>query len=236
MATPKLYVGEVPTPASVLTGLYGAATLLDVDRAVSGGVTVELPRTGGDGLWFDDCGPNASRNGSKAGGESGTVAEFDGVGVWAAEECAVVGRDINAEKQAASTHLSRVEEHLVERFMGGAVEPDETVSTVGEALEVFATAGVQPTLHVPYKALAGLLVNKFLVRDGGRLKTALGGAVAVGDYGTNNPFFTGPVVVYRSPVDIYESFDTVTNQSLIVAERSAAPVWQSPVVTLEGEN
>lgn len=231
---PVQHVGEVARPAKSARGLYSVATLLSTSRPVLYGVTVTMPNSGGHGLWRHTC-DDAVDNPTKAGGEGDSSRVFPGVGVWAAEQCAAVGLGEEEAIAAAKAKLDAVESVDVERFLSDVwLDEAKTVSTVAAAESALLADGFDAVVHVPVERVAAMLDSHELVLTSGSLRTPLGSRVSIGA-GYDDVYVTGAVTVYRADVDVYSTFDTSTNERLVVAERGVAIVWLGDVYKVDSD-
>ena len=139
-------VGRVERLVAPYRGLYPVATLVDVARAVSMGVEVEFPGSAGSGLWVDNCVAGDLSNDPKQGGGGSTRAQFPGVAVWAAVECAAVGAVTEELRDSASSALRAVEERGL--HVGG---DGPLVTGFGDNRVVSMLTGGIPTVHFAYR-------------------------------------------------------------------------------------
>lgn len=231
---PVQHVGEVARPAKSARGLYSVATLLSTSRPVLYGVTVTMPNSGGHGLWYHNCDDEVD-NPVKSGSEDQSSRIFPGVGVWAAEQCAAVGLGEEEAIAAAKAKLDAVESVDVERFLSDVwLDEAKTVSTVAAAESALLADGFDAVVHVPVERVAAMLDSHELVFTSGSLRTPLGSRVSIGA-GYDDVYVTGAVTVYRADVDVYSTFDTSTNERLVVAERGVAIVWLGDVYKVDSE-
>lgn len=228
-------VGRVERLAAPYRGLYPVATLVDVARAVSMGIEVEFPGSAGSGLWVDNCAVGDPSNEPKQGGGGSTRAQFPGVAVWAAVECAAVGAVTDELRDSASSALRAVEEQRAEEFLNSVLEGEETVEQAGS---IFAAArrvrseGWEPVVLMSPEAAVAALEAKTVHWVQGGLVTVTGARVVVSDAFTS-VWVVGDIYVWRSPAEVYESFDVETNARLVVAERTLAVGWAGPAVRVE---
>ena len=230
----------VTAPGAVpgrIVGLYAAASLVDEARSVVGGVEVHVDSAGGHGLWDDPCGPAES---VKQGGEDGNIRRFPGTAVWAAEECHLVGVTEEEERDRARVRLARFEPLEAERHLAPQLAADaEAGDGLTEAQGRVLLAGLAPVVHVAPESLDALITAKQVQLVGQRLQTPLGAAVAVGagysdTLGAGEVIVTGPVTVWRSPVDVHVGLGLDKNKRLAVAERGIAVSWQGPAIKIGG--
>lgn len=226
----------IPAPGR-LVGLYAAASLVDEARSVVGGVEVRVDTIGGHGLWDDPCVPGER---VKQGGEDADTVRFDGVGVWAAEECHLVGVTEQEATDGARLRLARFEPLDVEAYLAPILDAK---ATPGESLIAAQAsvmlAGMQPVVHIAPESLEAMISAKQVMLVNQRLVTPLGAAVAVGagyadTLGPGEAIVTGPVTVFRSPVDVHVGYGLSKNKRLAVAERGIAVAWQGPAIKIGG--
>lgn len=228
-------VGRVERLAAPYRGLYPVATLVDVARAVSLGVEVEFPGSAGSGLWVDNCAAGDTSNEPKQGGGGSTRAQFPGVAVWAAVECAAVGSVTQELRDAAASALRAVEEQRAEEFLNSTlqgVENAEEAGSIFAAARLVRSEGWEPVVLMSPEAAVAALEAKTVHWAQGGLVTVTGARVVVSDAFTS-VWVVGDIYVWRSPVEVYESFDVETNRRLVVAERSLAIAWGGPAVRVQ---
>lgn len=232
---PPVAVNAAAPEPGRLVGLYAAATLIDVPRSVVGGVEVEVDGVGGHGLWPDPCTPGDLR---KEGATEGNTIAFNGTAVWAADECHLLGITEEEAQQKARVRLARFEPLDAEKF---AIEQIDAAATAGttlaEAQAAVLLAGMAPVVHVAPESLESMISAKQIMLVNQRLQTPLGASVAVGAgysdvLAAGEAIVTGPVTVWRSPVDSYVSYSLSKNTRLAVAERPLAVSWKSPTVKI----
>ena len=100
-------------------------------------------------------------------------------------------------------------------------------------------AGMQPVVHIAPASLEAMIREKQVMLVNQRLVTPLGAAVAVGagyaaTLGPGEAIVTGPVTVFRSPVDVHVGYGLSKNKRLAVAERGIAVAWQGPAIKIGG--
>lgn len=238
MAEPVYVADTVGAPSVSPSGLYAVSTPVDVDRPVIYGVDVRSEALGGHGLWGAPvCTPNDRR---KKGGESEVTTRFPGTAIWAAESCAVVGVTEQESEAAARRRLLAVESSDAEVFTAGTLAARAVPSKVplAEAEAMFRAEGIIPVLHVRPSDVPSLIQSKDLIVVGAVVRTLQGSPVAVGaGYQTAFPkkgtaYLTGPVTIYRNPVDVYTAFNPETNERLSVAERAVAPTWTGQTIAV----
>lgn len=239
VTVPVQTMPEQVAPAMSPVGLYSAASMVDTNRPLAYGVDVPVDMLGGHGLWGDPCEPGER---TKSGGDTQTTVRFPGVGVWAADECSLVGRTEEQSRAAAQRYLRATEGADAERFAAETMKDRAVAGTsiaAGEAM--FIAEGMAPVVHVRPSDVAGLLKAKMIYAASSGLKTLLGSTVAVGagyEDTLDGIYLTGPVTVYRMPVDVDTAVDVATNTRLTVAEREIAVAWLGQAVkvtpTVEG--
>lgn len=240
---PVFTAPETAAPSVSPYGLYSVAAFVDVDRPVIHGVDVTVESLGGHGLWGAPvCAPGDRR---KTPGEVEVSTRFDGTAIWAAEGCAAVGNPESESAATARRRLAAVESSDAETFVAGVLAaravPSSDGLSVAEA--VLRSEGITPVIHVRPEDVPGLIKSKILVSLNGVIRSVLGAPVAVGAgyqaaFPDGTAYVTGPVTIYRNSVDVYNAFDTTTNQRLAVAERAIAPTWtgQTLAVKIAGES
>lgn len=119
--------------------------------------------------------------------------------------------------------------------IGGSYNPDLLTDVVG-ALERYAYTtqgyGSVAFLHAPvevaaFAAEAGLAVPESLNAPNARKLTPAGSVWVFGAYPAGSIIVTGQTTVWRAPeIQIYDAFDTATNERLLVAERAYAAAFE----------
>lgn len=240
VTAPVQMMPEQNVPAMSPVGLYAAAVMVDTNRPLAYGVDVPVDMLGGHGLWGDPCEPGER---TKSGGDTQTTIRFPGVGVWAADECSLVGRTEEQSRAAAQRYLRATEGVDAERFAAETLKARAVAGTsVAAAEAMFMAEGMSPVVHVRPSDVAGLLKAKMIYSANSGLKTLLGSTVAVGagyEEALDGIYLTGPVTVYRMPVDVDSAVDIAANTRLTIAEREIAVAWQGQAVkvassTVEG--
>ena len=238
---PPVNVAAPPPAPGRIVGLYAAASLVDEPRSVVGGVEVNVDTAGGHGLWVDPCTPGDS---VKEGGDDGTNLQFPGTAVWAAEECYLVGVSEQDAKDRARQRLARFEPIEVERHLAPLLDDKANAGTTQAATLAAAQAevllaGMSPVVHIAPESLEAMISAKQIMLVGQRLVTPLGAQVAVGAgytdvLGAGEVIVTGPVTVWRSPVEVHVGLGLTKNKRLAVAERGIAVSWQGPTIKIGG--
>ena len=235
---PPVTVSAQPPAPGRIVGLYAAASLIDEPRSVVGGVEVPVDTAGGHGLWADPCAPGDAR---KEGDPGGEVIKFPGTAAWAADQCHLVGVTDQEATDRARLRLARFEPIDAERHLAPVLAARATVGDAGlsGAQAAVLLAGLTPVVHIAPSSLEAMITAKQIVLVGQRLQTPLGAQVAVGagyadTLGPGEAFVTGPVTVWRSPVDVHLGYGLATNQRLVVAERPLAVSWQGPAIKVGG--
>lgn len=236
MGVPAVSVDFPAQPVTLGIGLYGAAVMRPSDRGVAGGIELPMPRLGGHGLWEQTC-TAAEDNPAKSGGDTPAMVLFPGTGVWAYDDCPPVGLGADAVKAAEDT-LKRTEQHDVELFTASVLNQRKiTGTTVGAAITSFTAEGLVAVVHIAPSMMEQMVRDKSIYLAGGRYVHALGAAVVVGsgyEGELTTPVVTGPIVIYRSPVETVGAFSTRTNGRAVLAERTAAVAWLGPAIETEG--
>lgn len=240
MATgiPPVTVAAQPPAPGRLVGLYAAAALIDEPRSVVGGVAVPVDTVGGHGLWDDPCTPGEAR---KQGGEDGEVVHFPGTAAWAADECHLVGVTEQEARDRARLRLARFEPIEAEKHLAPLLAARATAGADGltAAQAEVLLAGMSPVVHIAPSSVEAMISAKQIMLVGQRLQTPLGAQVAVGagyadTLGPGEAFVTGPVTVYRSPVEVHVGLGLTKNKRLAVAERALAVAVQGPIIKTGG--
>lgn len=236
VTVPVQTMAEQAAPVMSPVGLYAAAALIDVQRPLVWGVDVPVETLGGHGLWDEPCKPGDRK---KAGGDTQTTVRFPGVGVWAADECSLVGRTEAESRAAAQRKLRATEGADAERFAAATMKARAVSgSGLATAEAMFMAEGLAPVVHVRPRDVAALLKAKMIYAAPSGLKTVLGSTVAVGagyEDALDAIYLTGPVTVYRQSVDTDTTVDTATNIRLTVAERTIAPTWLGQAIKVNPE-
>lgn len=227
--------GPLPAPGRAV-GLYAAASLVDEPRPVVGGVELPGDSNGGHGLWLSPCGPSDE---VKSGDDGAEVIRFPGTAVWAAEDCHLLGVSEEESRDRARLRLARFEPVDVERHLAPLLEERSVAgSSLADAQARMMVAGLAPVVHIAPESLEGMLREKQVLLSGQRLVTPLGASVAVGAGYTEalgaSVIVTGPVTVWRSPVEVHTGLRLSGNRRLTVAERAVAVSWQGQAIKIGG--
>jgi len=160
------------------------------------------------------------------------------VGYTRAEYSAQVRRRLEGSEQAAAemalwTGLDLAGNSLGTLSLDGEAssipadyDPDLITDVVG-ALERYAYTtqgyGSVAYIHAPVEVAAFAAEAGLVVADGNRKVTPLGSVWAFGAYPSGEIIVTGQTTVWRSAeVQVIDSFDTASNELLLVAERAYA--------------
>jgi len=98
------------------------------------------------------------------------------------------------------------------------------VTDVLGALERYAYTlqgyGYQAYIHAPVEVAAFAFEAGLILMDGARKVTPMGSVWSFGAYPAGSMIITGQTTLWRSPeIQVYQSFETTTNEMLLVAER-----------------
>jgi hypothetical protein len=110
-------------------------------------------------------------------------------------------------------------------------DPGSIADVIG-ALERYAYGTHQYTgvayIHAPVEVAAAAAAQAgLIIQDGPRKTTPLGSVWVFGNYPAGQIVITGQTTVWRAPdIQIYDSFDTVTNEMTLVAERPYAAAFE----------
>lgn len=101
------------------------------------------------------------------------------------------------------------------------------ITDVIGALERYAYTeqqyGYAAYIHAPVEVAAFGHEAGLVLKDGNRLVTPLGSIWSFGAYPSGSVIITGQTTVWRAPeIQVYDAFDTATNERLLVAERAYA--------------
>jgi len=105
-------------------------------------------------------------------------------------------------------------------------DPGLVTDVIG-ALERYAYTeqgyGYQAYIHAPVEVAAFAHESGLVLKDGPRLVTPMGSIWSFGAYPAGSVIITGQTTVWRAPaIQVYDAFDKVTNEVLLVAERAYA--------------
>lgn len=105
-------------------------------------------------------------------------------------------------------------------------DPGLITDVIG-ALERYAYTlqgyGYQAYIHAPVEVAAFAHESGQVLKDGNRLVTPMGSVWTFGAYPSGSIIITGQTTVWRAPeVQVYDAFETTTNERLLVAERAYA--------------
>lgn len=207
------------------------------------------------------CGPNADPVPTKTAKRSREIVDADAFAVYAAEACLPGGRTTTADRTQLRARITSGERHTVElavyEGLAGARpylrHEDTRVLLGGQALDLPAAVGaLEHTLaltghtgiiHAPRWTAAVMDELGIVHRDGPRMRTLLGNAVAFGSgYSGAAPegvddtdgavwlYATPQVTIRRTPIIEpagWEdgAFDPATNTGLLLAERVYVVDW-----------
>ena len=241
---PALERIAAPANRHAVGTLYGAATLTDLEAParIEGGVRIEQVNCSGDEGTVDlDCPPGEDDDPRWDLGERAGALEFEAFGVWARDECGLVGSDED-EAERAIQRLRITEERLVSRrFADTLLERAESGDggALGDVLadveELLGETGMTGVIHASRRLLPEGVKNGWVkCGSNGRLESpgghtwafgtgyrALGGAIVA----------TGPVTIFRTPVETVPSVDHRQNRRGALAEREVLPTYECVAVS-----
>lgn len=248
--TPGMTV-PAPEPARRRYGLFDAANgPLDLPAHGEAGGVRYVPVTCGDAYVYGvNCYQDEVVSPAKP--LSGDAAEVD-TGVFVALatlNCGAPGYTVSEYTAKVRRHLEGNEQAAVENafwtgldFVGNSLgilaldaeavaidpgyDPGLVTDVVG-ALERYAytenTYGYQAFIHAPVEVAAFAAEAGLVIQDGNRKVTPMGSVWVFGAYPSGEVIVTGQTTLWRSPEAIvYSSFENVSNEMLLVAERAYA--------------
>lgn len=234
---PALELTAAPANPVATGTLYSAATMRDLasPARIDGGARIEQINDGeAHGTWPLDC-PTPGDVGEKSGDRAGALS-FPAFAVWAVDECSLVGTsDADARERAAHrlrlTEQADVGREFAATLLDHAGTP-ATAATVEVALgsleEALGDLGVRGVLHAPRRLYP--VLEKYIERgSNGRLETKMGNVWAFGPgYGAlgDTVVATGPVTIYRTPVEQTIGLAVRQNERTALAEREVLPTYE----------
>lgn len=245
MAFPSLLL-TAPPANPLVGGLYGAATLTNVDDPahLDAGTRIEQTNCGGGiqtwALGCDDDPDNPRNPTDKGEGDRNepSFLDFPAFGVVATDYCGLVGRSeaearTRAEQALRLREQFQVEEQFVAVLNAQSGTPATATSlaaAVGALETRLASLGVQGVIHAAPN-LAAVAADAHLAVPGaaGKLTTPLGHLWAFGGgYGALGTKLvgTGPVTVYRTSPVTSVGVGHRQNERLVVAEREVSPTFE----------
>lgn len=195
---------------------------------------------GGDGV--GDVDEGTSGVGVPKDGERVADTDFDGFGVWAADECSLKNKvEANA---AARQKLRMYEQQIVEAEFAARLLADAPVATApaaGEVEEFVRAVGELESLmgYLPGVIHADLHFMAWaqhltLILPGGRTPNGHAWAFSAGYSALGDRLIgTGPVAVHRSSVNVIEGLDVKTNSRLMIAEREYLVSYECDIFSRE---
>jgi hypothetical protein len=101
------------------------------------------------------------------------------------------------------------------------------ITDVVGALERYAYTtqgyGYRAYIHAPVEVAAFGHESGLVLKEGNRLVTPMGSIWSFGAYPAGSVIITGQTTVWRAPqIQVYDAFETTTNERLLVAERAYA--------------
>lgn len=163
--------------------------------------------------------------------------------------CGAVGYTLDEYRAKVRRRLESVEMAAVERSLWTGLDfegnPLDVLNLAGQAEDI--DAGYDPGLitdvvgaleryayteqgygysayvHAPIEVAAFAAEAGLVLPDGNRKVTPMGSVWVFGAYPAGDVIITGQTTVWRSPeINVYDAFDTTTNERLLVAERTYA--------------
>ena len=246
---PALERRAAPANPLAVGTLYVAATVADLaaPSRIDGGVNIEQVNCGESaGVWPLDC-PPPDDAGELRGGDRAAALTFDAYGVWAADECSLVGATEQEARERAMQRLRLTEERVVsaafaDRLLADAgtaatAPGDGIVGAVGALEEALAEGGLPGVIHAARHHLAYAANKGLVVRvQGGRLETPGGNVWAFGTgYGELGATLvgTGPVTIFRSDVQVDVGMNHGQNERTAVAQRAVVPTYECAAIAVE---
>lgn len=224
--------------------LYTAATVQELgDPArIDGGASIQQTNYGtGYGSWPLDC-PTPADAGEKRGQRAGQL-DFPAFAAWAVDECALIGTTEQEVTDLARQQLRIHEERIVSAEFaetlldraGTAATAQSIVRALGALEEALGETGVPGVIHAARRHIAALK-DQIVRGPSGRLETPGGhrwafgtGYAPLGD----TLVATGPVTIYRSPVQTSVGVDQRQNERTALAEREVLPTYEGIAVAHE---
>ena len=234
---PALELTAAPANPVATGTLYSAATLRDLasPARIDGGARIEQINDGeAHGVWPLDC-PTPGDVGEKSGERAGALT-FPAFAVWAVDHCSLVGTSEDEARERAAQRLRLTEQVDVGRefsatLLDRAGAPATAASVkvaLGSLEEWLGDLGLRGVIHAPRRLFP--LLNGFVERGAnGRLETKLGTAWAFGPgYGDlgDTLVATGPVTIYRTPVEQTIGLAVRQNERTALAEREVLPTFE----------
>lgn len=241
---PALELTAAPANPVATGTLYSAATLRDLasPARIDGGARIEqINASEAHGTWPLDC-PTPGDVGEKSGERAGALT-FPAFAVWAVDECSLVGTSEDEARDRAAQTLRLTEQADVGReFAATLLDRAGTPATaaavevaLGSLEEALGDLGVRGVLHAPRRLYP--VLEKYIERgSNGRLETKMGnlwafgpGYVALGD----TIVATGPVTIYRTPVEQTIGLSARQNERTALAEREVLPTYEIAAIAHE---
>lgn len=268
---PRLRVNHEPVAAAdPRYGLFSAAIIVeDVNPHAIAGVEYEaVCDPGVVAQPIGQCGPDADPTPEKTASRGREIVEADPFAIYAAESCPPLGRTTAQDLAELRARLVSGERHTVEHAiyegLAGARpwlrHPDTRVLADGQALDLPTAVGVlEHTLaltghtgiiHAPRWTAPVMDHLRIAHRDGPRMRTLLGNAVAFGSGYSGAPpegveddgmvwLYATPQVTIRRTGIIAPAgwedgaFNTRTNTGFLLAERVYVVDWPCQAVAIK---
>jgi len=251
MALVPAPIVPAPEPLRARYGLFTAASgPLDLPAHGEGGGVRYVPDTCGTAYPYgvacynvDNPAPDKPHDSDNAEVETGVFV------VLSTMNCGAPGYTVEEYRTKVRRRLEGTEQAAVETaawsgldFEGNALDiltldgqavdvdsgydPGLITDVVG-ALERYAYTqqqyGYTAYIHAPVEVAAFAFESGLVLKDGNRMVTPLGSIWSFGAYPSGSVIITGQTTVWRTPeIQVYNAFDRVTNEVLVVAERAYA--------------
>jgi hypothetical protein len=244
-------VVEPPEPLRTRYGLFTSASgPLDLPAHGEGGGVRYVPLTcGGAYAYGATCYPTPADAPEKPHDPDAAEVETGVFLALATLNCSAVGYTLEQQRTKVRRRLEASEQATVENaFWTGldlegnsldilsldgnaedipaGYDPGLITDVVG-ALERYAYTtngyGYQAYIHAPVEVAAFGHEAGLVLKDGNRLVTPMGSVWSFGAYPGGSVIITGQTTVWRAgETQVYDAFDRITNERLLVAERAYA--------------
>lgn len=235
---------DAPEPRGRRYGLLTAATgplLLPEPAGLGGGVRYEPVSCGGAHIYPIECDTTPPEKTFDPGQGMVTAAPFL---AYSTLLCGAAGYTSDELETKVRRRLESGEQSAAEQGLATAIaaapptaltapDPNNIASVIGELEQwLYGTSGYGNVgfLHAPFRMSAWALGASVVLKDGPIWRTQLGTVWIPGDYPDNGTvYITGHVTVWRAaevavaPPD--QTFDRITNQRYMLAEREYAVAW-----------
>lgn len=240
-----------PEPIRTRYGLFAAASgPLDLAPHGEGGGVRYVPDTCGAAYAYgvtcydgDDPAPSKPLDGDNAEVQTGVFT------VLSTMNCSAVGYTLEEYRAKVRRRLQTAEQGAVEEALWTGLDLEGNslgiLSLSGEAESIpagydpglitdvvgaleryaYTTQGYGYTayIHAPIEVAAFAAEARLILPDGNRKVTPMGSVWVFGAYPAGSVIITGQTTVWRAPeTQVYDAFETATNQRLLVAERAYA--------------